>query len=255
MRVIGVIPARYGSSRLPGKPLKMLGSMTLLERVWRGVINSKELDRVVIATDHLAIEQEARRFGAETVMTDPHYVNGSERLAAALKLIGEEKTDIAVNIQGDMPFITGAIIDRAVTFLKSSFDSFSMVTIASPIFEEGMFHSPSDVKIVFDGEKKALYFSRAPIPCSRDGDREKDSNGKTVYGYKHYGLYVFKREKLSCYLNTPLSRLEEIEKLEQLRLLEQGHSIGVVIVSPSEMGANIEVDTEEDLIKAQKVLS
>ena len=261
-QVLAVIPARLASTRLPEKPLKDIAGKTLVQRVWERARSAKSLDRVVVATDSEEIEQEVRRFGGEVVMTSPELTTGSARVAAAARLLAEGQHSLSawrtvVNVQGDMPFIKGELIDRCVNFLHSERGGFGMVTIATPILEEALYRSPMDVKVVVGAGNRALYFSRAPIPHSRDGNRLEEiaSDGKkrTVFGYKHFGLYVYSPSVLSDFERSDMSSLEDIEKLEQLRLLEMGHTIGVCIVESDLTAGSIEVDTPEDLERSRRL--
>ena len=179
-----------------------------------------------------------------------------QRVAVASKLV-EGDWDLIVNVQGDMPFIRHELIDGAIEFFIEKKWNCSMATAATPIFSKEAYLAASDVKAVVSAEGEALYFSRAPIPHSRDGDwpNYTDSSGetRTLYGYKHFGLYVFKPEVLAEYESSQLSPLEEIEKLEQLRLLEKGHKIAAHIVDPALTEGSLEVDTPNDLEAARKI--
>lgn len=261
-QVLAVIPARLASTRLPEKPLKDIAGKTLVQRVWERARTAKTLDRVVVATDSAEIEQEVLRFGGEVVMTSPELTTGSARVAAAARILAGSDSAVpawrtVVNVQGDMPFIKGELIDRCVRFLHSKEGAFGMVTIATPILDETMYRSPMDVKVVVGAGDRALYFSRAPIPHSRDGNRleELAPNGakRTVFGYKHFGLYVYSPAVLSDFERSEMSKLEDIEKLEQLRLLEMGHTIGVCIVESDLTAGSIEVDTQEDLERSRQL--
>ncbi len=250
--VLVVIPARLASQRLPEKPLKDIVGKTLVQRVWDQVRSCALVERVVVATDSDEIASVVRNFGGEVVMTSSEITTGSERVAVAAKLISGHWRTI-VNVQGDMPFIDPKIIDDAIRLLDERRDDFGMVTIATPIYDEKSFLSPMVVKVVVDANLRALYFSRAPIPHSRDGDRLTSDKANTLFGYKHMGLYVFTPETAERYIGSTISQLEGVEKLEQIRLLEMGVQIGVAIVDPRLTERSIEVDTPEDLERSREL--
>ncbi len=253
-RVLGVIPARLGSTRLPEKPLKEIHGQTLLERVYRQAKQAKTIGRVIIATDSDEISKVALGFGAEVMMTPVEIRSGSERVAAVVERVGLESVDLVVNIQGDMPFLSPEIIDSCVLFMERSETKFDMGTIASPILDEAAFLNQNTVKVVTGVDSSALYFSRAPIPCSRDGRRPMyrfdEAHQVSAFGLKHFGLYVYRPHILGEFRKGE-AELEEIERLEQLRLLERGLRIGVCLIDSSLTADYIEVDTEEDLIRAR----
>jgi 3-deoxy-manno-octulosonate cytidylyltransferase (CMP-KDO synthetase) len=251
-KVVAVIPARRGSTRLTEKPLREIHGKTLIQRVWEQASKCRNLDTLMIATDDEEICTLARSFGARVVMTSSDIPSGSARVAAAVEQIDGD-WDIAINIQGDMPFIDQRVIDMAIDFFRKNFDRFSMVTIAIPIRDIGEFLKPTAVKVVISDEGRALYFSRASIPLPRDGDRWDimEDDGSPFFGLKHIGLYLFREEALKELRDWEVSSLEKVEKLEQLKLLERGHAIGVCIVPPELMERSIEVDTEDDLKAAE----
>lgn len=252
MRALGVIPARFNSSRLPGKPLEMIGNKTVLERVWKRALDSKVFDKVVIATDDDRIKSKAREFGADVIMTSSENQTGTDRVFEAYKLIDGEY-DIIANIQGDMPFINPKVIRGAVLDLFHSDGSFLMGTVATPITDYNTFTRESVVKVLIGEDNRAIYFSRAPIPYWRDiTDEDKIQTGKVVFGYKHYGLYVFRSDIVSIWQDMPVTLAEDREKLEQLRAICNGISMRVYIVPAEEMQPSIEIDTPEDLSYAQK---
>jgi len=274
--VLGVIPARYASVRLPGKPLRDICGKSLIQRVWEQASRTSVLSHLVVATDSEEISTAAKAFGAEVIMTSNEISTGSARVYAAAKICGEkffEKTqsieqqssqpetfwDAVVNIQGDMPFIRPEVIDQAVIFLLENHDQFEMTTIATPLTCEEHYLSSSVVKVVMGENCCALYFSRAPVPYSRDGDRLSNTlaseTSGTLYGLKHIGLYVFRPEVLELYADSRLSMLESVEKLEQLRALERGYRIGVCVIPQSLTENSVEVDTPEDLRWACEIAS
>lgn len=244
-KALAVIPVRLGSTRLARKPLAEIAGKTMVQRVWEACSAAVQIARCVVATDSEEILAVAKSFGAECLMTSEEIPSGSARVAAAYKLL-DEKFDIVLNVQGDMPSIKPELIDQSVLFFKENFQKFQMATIASPIYSESEFLNPNKVKVVLGQNSQALYFSRSPIPYSREGQRLSDDSGRSIYGYRHMGLYLYKPEMFSVFSEGG-SNLEEIEKLEQLRVLERGFSIGVKVVDPSLVEDLIEVDTADDL--------
>lgn len=243
---VAIIPVRMDSQRLPGKPLAEIAGKTLVERVWQAAGKATELSACYVATDSEEIAERAKSFGADVVMTSSSITTGSQRVALAAESLGVE-SGLVVNVQGDMPFINPDLIDATVRMAREK-PEYGMITAATEISDEAAFLSASVVKVVVTNQQQALYFSRAAIPHSRDGDRLKnDELGSIVYGYKHFGLYVFRPEALALYSDDACSELEEIEKLEQLRLLEKGVRIGVYVAAPEMTNQSIEVDTPADL--------
>jgi 3-deoxy-manno-octulosonate cytidylyltransferase (CMP-KDO synthetase) len=169
-----------------------------------------------------------------------------------MQILGVRNWDVVVNVQGDMPFIRPELIDQTVDFFISEKWNCAMATVATPIHDEGMYRSVNDVKVVVSSRQEALYFSRAAVPHSRDGDRMLWGE-KEVFGFKHFGLYAYKPEIVTSYLTEPPSMLEEVEKLEQLRLLEKGHKIAVCIVDNELTSRSVEVDTPKDLERARAI--
>lgn len=252
-KVLAVIPARLASTRLAEKALREISGKTLVQRVWEQGRKTKRISELVLATDDTQIAELARSFGARVELTSESIKSGSERVAVTWERLKEENWDCVVNLQGDMPFIAPELIDQTIEFHLAHADSFSMSTVATPITDEAAFLSASVVKVAVGANSRALYFSRAPIPHSRDGDRIPFGDPKkkqTVYGFKHFGLYVFRPEVLKEFQDERSSILEEVERLEQLRLLERGFEIGVHIVPPELTAESVEVDTEADLLKA-----
>lgn len=250
--VLGVIPARLGSTRLERKPLQDIAGMSLVERVWRGVCSAQKIDEVVIATDSLDIVKVAEKFSARALMTSEKHKSGTDRVAEILEILKPHSYDVVINIQGDMPFINGEIIDSAIEFFQDNFTEFDVATAAVPIYEESTFLNPANVKVVLSSKNQAMYFSRAPIPFSRDGRHFlSDKQGVTLYGYKHIGLYLFKPQALNKFVSLPPSELEDIEMLEQLRGMQSGLKFGVVILDIPSHNSLVEVDTAEDLERAR----
>lgn len=232
-----VIPARYGSSRLPGKPLMDLCGKPLIQHVYERAILSKKKDDVIIATDDPRIKEAAESFGASVMMTGKNIRSGTERVYEVLKVID---ADLIVNLQGDEPFIEPKLIDRLFEHMEKSEDY--MATVCSEIRDEEEFKDPNCVKVVLDRFGYALYFSRSPIPYIKDKSDVKI--------FKHVGIYAFRKDFLKTYVEMAKGELEEAESLEQLRVLENGYRIRVLIEEYSGFG----IDTPEDLERARKIL-
>jgi 3-deoxy-manno-octulosonate cytidylyltransferase (CMP-KDO synthetase) len=241
MKIVGIIPARYASTRLPGKPLADIHGKSLIERVWQRARRAKSLSRVIVATDDERIARAVRAFGGEAVMTPAACASGTDRLACVAKKIA---CDIVVNIQGDEPFILPATIDRLCAPLAAD-KQILMSTLSAPLPPED-FLNPNAVKVVSDAAGDALYFSRAPIPHPRDGATPAWERALRL----HLGLYAYRRAFLLRYAGWAQTPLEKIEKLEQLRALEHGVKIRVVPVARP----TLSVDTPADLKRAREML-
>jgi 3-deoxy-manno-octulosonate cytidylyltransferase (CMP-KDO synthetase) len=242
MKKIIVIPARYASTRLPGKPLIDIGGKPLLQRVYDGACRSKLSDGILIATDDERIKKAALAFGAEVIMTDPALPSGTDRVFAAIQ---DKEADLVVNLQGDEPFIEPSIIDQLFSALAEG--DVAMATLCCPITDESEYRNPNTVKVVLNNSGFALYFSRSPIPYVNNS-KFKIQNSKFVY--KHIGIYGFTRSFLEQFVALPKSPLEETESLEQLRVLENGHRIKVLATGYHGFG----IDTPDDLERARKLL-
>ncbi len=236
MKTIGVIPARFASTRFPAKVLANIAGKPMIRHVWEKATQCKELDEVLIACDHQEVFKAAQNFKARVVMTDPRHPSGSDRIAQAVK---DLNVDIVINIQGDEPFVDSRTIDALAVLLKQD-TKILMATVIKPITDEADAVDPNVVKCVVDAQGYALYFSRAPIPYHRKGV----SLGNI--GFKHLGLYAYVKDFLMEFTNWPKGALESIEELEQLRALERGVKIKTT-VTPHESMA---VDTPQDLQKA-----
>ncbi len=236
--VIGVIPARYGSTRLPAKALVMIHGKPMIQHVYERCLKSKLLDEVLVATDDKRIFEAVMSFGGNAVMTSRKHTSGTDRIGEAAKNIN---CDIVVNIQGDEPMISPANIDKAILPLIES--GVNVSTLCKKISSSSEISNPSVVKVVKDKNGMALYFSRCAIPFNRD--RSKD-----VSYFKHIGLYVYRKEYLSRLVQLKPSKLELAEKLEQLRILESGEKIMVVETNIDSHS----VDTPADLRKVRKLI-
>ncbi|HYD50813.1 MAG TPA: 3-deoxy-manno-octulosonate cytidylyltransferase [Terriglobales bacterium] len=237
-RVVAIIPARYQSSRFPGKPLALIDERPMIEHVYTRARAVAAIDRVLVATDDPRIAEVVRGFGGEIVMTSPDHPSGTDRIA---EVAGGLDCDIVVNVQGDLPFLEPEMVDRTVALMNEEPD-LPMATVKTPIRDAAELDNRNVVKVVTDHRGYALYFSRSPLPCWRDGF------SAAVLGYRHIGLYGYRRDfllELALMQPTPL---EKAEKLEQLRVLESGLRIRVAEV---EDATGVEVDTPQDLERAR----
>ena len=254
IKISAVIPARYASTRFEGKPLADILGRPMIQYVYEGVCQSKLIDEVIVATDDQRILEAVKSFGGNAVITSPTHSTGTDRVAEVARKL---KSEIIVNVQGDEPLIKGTIIDNAIRPLLTD-DTVPMSTLITRIEEVKDWLNPHIVKVVVDQKNFALYFSRSPIPFPRDlniGRLESHPFGtdrplpKKVF--KHIGVYVFRRKFLLHFSKMKPTPLEKLEKLEQLRALENGYSIKVTPVDYEP----ICVDTPEDLQKVVTYLS
>lgn len=237
MPVIAVIPARYDSSRLPGKALAEIGGVPMIVRVWRQTRRARSLERVIVATDDERIAHAVRAAGGEAEMTASTHQSGTDRIAEVAARIDAE---IYLNVQGDQPFIAPEDLDALVAPMRAE-PALAMATLATPITDREEWYNPNKVKVVCDARGDAIYFSRSPIPFARDG-------GVPAVARRHIGVYGYRRGFLLRFAALEPGVLEQIEKLEQLRALERGYRIRVVAsVAPS-----MEVDTPDDLTRANQ---
>ena len=240
MKVVGIIPARYGSSRFPGKPLAMIKGKTMIQRVCEHAWKSK-LDAVVVATDDISIADEVLKFGGKYVMTDPRHQSGTDRCCEALEML-EEHYDAVINIQGDEPFIDPQNIDLLVDMISR--DDTQLASLVKRINDEEELFDSNKVKVVMDKTGNALYFSRNPIPYMRNVDREKWL--KKGRFFQHLGIYAYKAEALRQIATMQPTALELAESLEQLRWLENGLAIRMAVVE----AGSLAIDSPADLAKA-----
>ena len=249
MSAIILIPARYASTRFPGKPLALLKGLPVIQHVYQNSMNSRLADDVVVATDSETIFEKVLSFGGKAVMTSGDHVSGTDRIAEVARSMNY---DIIVNVQGDEPLIQPEMIDNAISVLDDT--RASIGTLAIRIRDRREIFDPNVVKVVFNPEGFALYFSRAPVPYHRD--EWKDLNQFTVHGsrftvFKHVGIYSYRRDVLTQLSELPPSRLELVEKLEQLRAIEEGFTIKIKETVYETFG----VDTPEDLERIEKCLN
>ncbi len=238
-KTVAIIPARYGSSRLPGKPLEQIGGRPMIQRVYEQTLAAEGIGRVLVATDDARIAAAVRAFGGELAITGEH-ATGTDRLA---EVAGTLDAEIVVNVQGDLPLIEPATIARCVRPLHDD-PKAGMASPMTPIRDHTEFENPHVVKVVVDGEGCALYFSRSPVPYWRGG------MPAGVVGRRHIGIYAYRRPLLLELARAPRSALEQAEELEQLRALERGVRIRMIEVD----SAPPEVDTPEDLARVRRIV-
>lgn len=246
MRTTVIIPARYASTRFPGKPLADLCGKPMIQWVYERASLCAFIDEVIVATDDDRIAEAVRAFGGRFAMTRPDHPTGTDRLAEVAKNL---TTDLIVNVQGDEPLIEPAMIEAAVLPLRDDSGIF-MGTLKTPLGSLEEYLNPNVVKVVTDREGFALYFSRAPIPYPRDHVDQLNTRWADLPVAKHVGLYVYRREFLLTYAAMTETPLEQQEKLEQLRVLEHGYKIRVAETALTAQG----VDTPEDLARIRRLL-
>ena len=244
MKIIGIVPARYASTRFPGKPLALIAGRPLIQRVVEQCRKAKSLSDVIVATDDARIADAAKAF-CRVEMTRADHPSGSDRIAeVAARCLG----DAVVNIQGDEPLIDPAVIDAVAGALAQD----EMSTAATPIKSPAEFDNPNVVKVVVSAAGRALYFSRRTIPYLRAAATRSANEQLAAFAFlKHLGIYGYRRETLLRLVKFPVSPLENAEKLEQLRALENGIAIAVVKVDYDSVG----VDVPEDVARVERILS
>ena len=241
--IIGIIPARYASSRFPGKPLADIAGRPMIQHVYERACHAGALDNVMVATDDARIFEAVERFGGNVIMTDSTHVTGTDRLAEVARRLSS--VDIIVNIQGDEPLINPATIDAVVAPMQDD-ARIDMCSVMTPMPDAERAVDGNIVKVVVDLQGFALYFSRAPIPAPREGALTPGA------WKKHIGLYAYRRDFLLHYTQLAPTPLEQIEKLEQLRVLEHGFRIKMV-ACPDDL--SIGVDTPEDLARVREAIA
>ncbi|HUM98938.1 MAG: 3-deoxy-manno-octulosonate cytidylyltransferase [Halothiobacillus sp. 20-53-49] len=241
-----IIPARMRSTRLPGKPLADIHGRPMLAWVHDcAALSGAQF--IVIATDDDAVLQASEAFGARVVLTSPEHQSGTDRLAEVINELDLPDHQIVVNLQGDEPLMVPALL-RQVAQLLSDHPEAALATLMVPIVDPHEFHDPAAVKVVVNQQGQALYFSRSPIPCYRDGLPELGQ----VLGYRHLGLYAYRAGFLRRFVATPMAALEQAEKLEQLRALAMGESIAIALAQAT---PPVGVDTPADLARVRAVLA
>lgn len=242
-KVVAIIPARYHSSRFEGKPLAPIMGRPMIEHVYRRATQVPLIARTVVATDDDRIAECVRAFGGEVVMTRPDHLSGTDRLAEAASLLDIAEQDVVVNIQGDQPLFDAAVVAQVATPLIDD-PGLPMATLIYQIVRPEEIADPNHVKTVFDRHGNALYFSRSTIPYLRNPEE-----GVPAY-YKHLGFYAYRKGFLLTFVGLPEGEWERCEKLEQLRALEYGYTIRVVLTEHD----SVEVDTPKDLLRVEELI-
>jgi len=240
MKLVALIPARWASTRFPGKALAPILGKPMIEHVYRRALVIPGVDEVLVATDSPEIQAAVKAFGGRVVMTGAHHPSGSDRLAEAVDILGLDDRDIVINVQGDQPAFDPEQPALLAQPLRDD-PELEMATLALPLTEQREINNPNHVKVVFNRQQMAIYFSRAPIPWPRDGEEDY---------YKHIGIYAYRVGFLRRFVTLPEGRLERIERLEQLRALENGARIKVILTG----GLSPEVDIPDDVQAAEEAL-
>ena len=237
--VVAIIPARYESTRLPGKPLALIDGKPMIQHVYERARAVRRLDQVLVATDDERIAAAVRGFGGDAVMTRREHPSGTDRIAEAAAQLD---ADVVLNVQGDLPFLRADMVEQVVALMHAN-TALPMATLKVPIRDAGEMQNPNVVKVVTDRDGYALYFSRSPLPFWRD------DAGAEPLGHRHVGLYAYRRDFLLRFARLAPTRLECAEKLEQLRALECGYRIRVAEID----AVGVEVDTPHDLERARAI--
>jgi len=256
-KAVGIIPARWNSTRFPGKPLHLIAGKPLLQHVWKRCRQARSLDAVIVATDDMRVAEAAFNWGAEVALTSPIHRSGTDRIAEVAR--SAKQFALVINIQGDEPLIDPRLIDRLVEKLRSN-RQVEIVTAAHPFAHPEDAVSPHQVKVVVDCEGNALYFSRAPIPASSGDGLQPVSNmrrvgsGRSLF-LRHQGIYGFRRDTLLQFVRWKPTPLERAESLEQLRALENGVKVHVLITAKGSPGIDTLADAEaleQKLVRARR---
>ena len=244
MKIVAVIPARFDSTRFPGKPLAKIKGRAMIEHVYERVEKADDIDEVIVATDDNRIKEKVKEFNGMVKKTSSEHSSGTDRVAEVAKNID---ADLVVNVQGDEPLIEPAMIEQAIRPFKVE-ENILMSTLKKKIENINEINNPNVVKVVTDDEGYALYFSRATIPY------QQNNNDENIDYFKHIGLYVYEREFLLKYSQMDATALEETESLEQLRALENGYDIKVVETAFNTVGVDTPQDLQyvEDIIEMKK---
>ena len=243
MKIVAVIPARYQSKRFKGKPLALIAGKPMIEHVVQQTKSCPEVNEIYVATDDQRIYDCVQKFGGRAIMTSENHQSGTDRIAEAVETIQLADRDIVVNIQGDQPIFHQSMLSQLVEALINN-PTIPMSTLMHNIIDDDLLRDTNKVKVVVDRNGCALYFSRSPIPFYRDNVSKK------AIHYKHIGLYAYRKEFLVAFTQLPFGLLEQAEKLEQLRVLEQGYKIKVVETAFD----SIEIDTPEDIKRVEQNL-
>ena len=238
-KTLAVIPARFASTRFPGKVLAMLGGKPIIQHVWERAVKSKA-DEVLVAVDEQKVFDAVCAFGGKAVMTSKNHPTGSDRIWEVAK---NSDAEAIINIQGDEPFVKPEVIDSLIDAITAQ-SAPDMATVVVPCARAEFENNPNMVKVVLSADSHALYFSRSMIPFLRVGGTETET-------YRHWGIYAYRRSALERFVSLPEGKLEQCEKLEQLRALENGMRIKVIVTPYSSIG----IDTPEELAKAEAFLA
>ena len=248
-QVVGIIPSRYASSRFPGKPLALIAGKPMIRHVVERARLAPSLSKVVVATDDQRIAEVVRSFGGEAVMTGENHRSGSDRLAEAAGILGLADDDIVVNIQGDQPSFQPRVVEQVARPLLDN-PTLPMATLVYKIVRLEEITDPNHVKTVFDRRGRALYFSRATIPFASPGHNVGPGPKPAPDYYKHLGFYAYRKDFLDVFVTLPEGEWECLEKLEQLRALEHGYPIQVILTEYD----SIEIDTQEEIRRVEAQL-
>ncbi len=238
-----IIPARYGSTRFPGKPLAIIAGKPMIQHVYERASLAKGVSNIFVATDDKRIQTVVEEFGGKVVMTSSDAATGTDRINEAIKTLGLPEDEVIINLQGDQPLVDPISIEQLINLFEKHPNEFEMATLAYQITTPADIDDPMQVKVVFDNQHHALYFSRARIPFGRDT--------RDYPAYKHIGMYAYTSRFIQEFAKLPYGTLEQLENLEQLRALEHGHKIKIAISAFNSQ----EVDTPEDVKKCEERLS
>ena len=247
-KAVGIIPARWRSTRFPGKPLHLIGNKALLQRVWERCRRARKLDAVIIATDDIRIAKAAFEWGAEVAMTSPKHQSGTDRIAEVVR--HAPGFEYIINIQGDEPLTEPALLDRMIETLRSN-RKIDIVTAAHPFESAAAASSPHQVKVIVDHDGNALYFSRYAIPFPRN-------RSVAIKYLRHQGIYGFRRKALLDFVRSKPTPLQRAESLEQLRALENGVKVHVLVMKHGSPGVDTPADAkalEQKLARARRKVS
>ena len=240
MKILAIIPARYNSTRFPGKPLVDIGGKSMIQRVYEQTQKVRSFTKIIVATDDIRIEEHVKSFGGDVMMTSTEHQSGTDRCGEVVRKL-TENYDVVVNIQGDEPFIQPEQLEKLITAFSN--ENTQIATLGFKLNDSEAIFNPNIVKVVFSVSGNALYFSRNPIPFNRNSEKENWIN--TTSYYKHLGIYAFRSDILRKINTLEQSTLEKAESLEQLRWLENDFKIKVVETDIDTIG----VDTPEDLAR------
>lgn len=245
MNIIGIVPARFGSTRFPGKPLADINGKTMIQRVYEQCKKSTRLSQVLIATDDDRILNHVKEFGGEAILTSPQHQSGTDRCAEIIEKIGADKWDAVINIQGDEPYIHPEQID----LLCSTFDNphTKISTLVKKIDSTSELFNHNNVKVILNKKKEAIYFSRSPIPYNRNFPEQEWLKYSTYY--KHIGIYGYRTKTLHEISKLAKTNLEITESLEQLRWIENGYTIHAEVTSLE----SVAIDTPDDLLRIKTI--